>query len=49
MKWIFFNLLSPSSRSMTLESNQPLAEINQYQESSCGVKGGQHFFIVQKN
>jgi hypothetical protein len=33
----FFN---PSNRTMALGSTQPLTEINEYQESSWGVKSG---------
>jgi hypothetical protein len=35
----FFNWPNPSSRTMALGSTQPLNG-NEYQESSCGVKGG---------
>jgi hypothetical protein len=40
MRWICFNLPNPSSRTMALGSTQPLTEMNEYEESSWGVKGG---------
>jgi hypothetical protein len=39
----FFNLPNPSSRTMALGSTQPL---NEYQESSWGVKGGRRFTLT---
>jgi hypothetical protein len=39
MRWIFFNLLNPSSRTMALGSTQPLTEMS-IRNLPGGVKGG---------
>jgi hypothetical protein len=47
MRWIFFNLPNPSSRTMALGSTQPLREMStrnlkkeEEEEETWGVKGG---------